>query len=258
MHRLKLWLLLLVLLVGGTAHARQDAPQELRLLTYNLHAEEEILDPMVKVIQDADADIVALQEVSPEAAERFAADLGERYPYRAENLEHGRYNGQLILSAYPILDQTTWDFPRRLLRAELDVDGTTVVVYNVHPSTPAQDMDARSADIAFAVEQATNETAPTLLMGDFNLEEWSDDYDVITAEFTDAWAEVGEGDGLTYPDYSQPQAQVNARLPTSFKILIRLDYIFHSAAFEAVEAQVWPESGGSDHRPVYAVLTFSL
>ena len=44
----------------------EDAPR-LTLLTYNLHAEKTILSPMFDVVDQADADIVAFQEMSPEA-----------------------------------------------------------------------------------------------------------------------------------------------------------------------------------------------
>ncbi len=35
---------------------------------------------------------------------------------------------------------------------------------------------------------------------------------------------------------------------------LRLDYIFHNAYFHPLHASVWPTAGGSDHRPVFAVL----
>lgn len=38
--------------------------------------------------------------------------------------------------------------------------------------------------------------------------------------------------------------------------LVRIDYIFHSDAFVAIEAQLGADDAGSDHRPVVA--TFSL
>jgi endonuclease/exonuclease/phosphatase (EEP) superfamily protein YafD len=31
---------------------------------------------------------------------------------------------------------------------------------------------------------------------------------------------------------------------------VRLDYVFHNAHVRPLEARVWPDAGGSDHRPV--------
>ncbi|MCB9457455.1 MAG: endonuclease/exonuclease/phosphatase family protein [Anaerolineaceae bacterium] len=236
---------------------QQAAPQDIALLTHNLHAETQVLQPFVEIIRESGADIVALQEVSPEAEALFAAELGDTYPHRAAALAGGRYNGQIILSRYPILEETAWYPERRLLRAVIDVNGVPVTVYNAHPASPGNtqmNTAERSADITFLLEQAAAETNPTLLMGDFNSEPWSEDYNRVAAAFGDAFAAVGEGAGLTYPDYSQPQARVNARLPAFTPLVIRLDYIFYDESFAALAAQVGESSGGSDHRPVGATL----
>jgi endonuclease/exonuclease/phosphatase family metal-dependent hydrolase len=34
----------------------------------------------------------------------------------------------------------------------------------------------------------------------------------------------------------------------------RIDFIFASPAFTVLAARVWPDSGGSDHRPLWARL----
>src|SRR5512145_1637640 len=223
-----IYLATIALLLVGCAPT-QAAPSKtiIRLFTHNLHAEEQILDPFVDNLQAADADIVALQEVSPAAAAHFAAVLGDVYPYRAEALAAGRYNGLLVLSRYPIQTSETWPSPRRLLRVQLDITGTSLTLYNVHPCSPANDgFAARDADIHFVLEHAAQSDKPVALLGDFNLEPWAKVYDEITASHTDAFAAVGEGSGFTYPDYSQSQAQASARLPQLTPLLLRLDYIF--------------------------------
>jgi endonuclease/exonuclease/phosphatase (EEP) superfamily protein YafD len=248
----------LLLAFGGALPGEPvAAAPRLSILTYNTHLEAVMLEPMVQVIRDANADVVNLQEVTRELGARLRADLADRYPYTYETQDTDVYNGQMLLSAYPILEQEAWPHPRRLLRAQIAVNGTPVTLYNIHPTSPgsvAMSIEPRGEEIVFALDLIAAETTPVLLMGDFNMEPFGRDYDQVSAVLTDAWAAVGEGPGFTYPDYRYPQAQVNARFPTRLPTpIIRIDYVFYSPGLQAVEAQVWPDSGGSDHRPLYAV-----
>jgi len=71
----------------------------------------------------------------------------------------------------------------------------------------------------------------------------------------DTFREVGWGMGFTGPDWSHPQSQEG--LPF-IPIHQRMDYIFHDKEFFLpVEAHVWPVSGGSDHRPLFAELAIN-
>jgi endonuclease/exonuclease/phosphatase family metal-dependent hydrolase len=72
----------------------------------------------------------------------------------------------------------------------------------------------------------------------------------MTAHYHDSYREAGWGLGFTFPANGPYATSVFQWIPP----LVRLDYIFHDAAFEAVEARVWPTSGGSDHLPVFAAL----
>lgn len=260
----KIILLLLTtiaLLVGCAPDAPRTPvpPQEVTILTQNLHAESRIVQPLADVIRAVNADIVALQEVSSSAAQLFDAQLRDLYPHQVAVMGRDRYAGMAILSRYPIRDDHAWLPDQRLLRAELDVNGARLMVYNAHPSSPGStrmDTTRRSADITFMLEQMAQTTMPVLLVGDMNSEPWSDDYARITAAYGDAFAAAGTGTGFTYPDYSQPQARVNARFPTFTPLLVRLDYIFYGDAFAPLAAEVGSSSGGSDHLPVVA--TFRL
>lgn len=232
-------------------------PQEITIFTQNLHAEGRIVQPLGDVIRAVNADIVALQEVSSGAAQLFDAQLRDLYPHQIAVMGRDRYAGMAVLSRFPIRDDHSWLPDQRLLRVELDVNGARLMVYNAHPASPGStqmDTTRRSADIAFMLEQVAQATMPVLLVGDMNSEPWSDDYARITAVYADAFAAVGAGTGFTYPDYSQPQARINARFPSFTPLLVRLDYIFYGDAFTPLAAEVGSSSGGSDHLPVMATL----
>ena len=244
-------------------HAGQ---QGVRFLTYNVHAEEDVLDPQITLICQADADVVALQELSFPAAKRFAAALSARYPYQALHPNAQPCSGQGILSRFPIRADEYWQHVdiRNALghqRAIIDLDGRSIVLYNVHPVHPGMvdmiyDAAPRAAEVTRLLERIAAETLPVILAGDFNMSDQSDDYRRITARLKDAFRQAGRGLGYTFPDWSAPQSRsvVNG-LPLGFvPPLVRLDYVFHNPTMRVIDARVWPESGGSDHRPLLVTL----
>ena len=95
------------------------------------------------------------------------------------------------------------------------------------------------------------EQGALLLMGDFNTNDTDVNYPLIAAQLHDSYREVGWGMGFTGPDWSHPQSQEG---PSFIPMHQRGDYIFHNQYFLPVETRVWPTSGGSDHRPVWAEL----
>ncbi|MEZ4669472.1 MAG: endonuclease/exonuclease/phosphatase family protein [Anaerolineae bacterium] len=207
--------------------------------------------------------MVAFQEMNWQAADGFDSQLPDVYPYRLFYHEpnDNPYHGRGLLSRYPILEEQStpaeYPIPLRLQRVVMDVDGVSVTIFNFHapPSYPIYgqgfDIQPRSQQITDLVEEAGQTQGAVLLMGDFNTDDLDVNYPRISASFSDSYWEVGWGLGFTGPDWSHPQSQEG--LPF-IPIHQRADYIFHNDAFTALEARVWPDSGGSDHRPLYAVL----
>lgn len=243
--------------------ATRDEPR-FTFLTYNLHAERTILTPMVELIRQANADIVALQEMSPEASAAIDTQLSDLYPYRALFPEPngGPYHGRGLLSHYPIDDVKSWPveypIPMRLMTAVINTP-FPITVYNFHapPSYPIYgqgfDIHPRGQQINDILMMMADRYAPILWMGDFNTNDADMNYAHIVTHMKDTYREVGWGMGFTGPDWSHPQSQEG--LPF-IPIHQRMDYIFHNEWFLAVEAHVWPNSGGSDHRPLFATLAF--
>jgi endonuclease/exonuclease/phosphatase (EEP) superfamily protein YafD len=234
---------------------------EITVLTYNLLARggpPSAFAETIDIIQEADADIVALQEVSFAAEAALTPALTDAYPFAALYPRQFGTQGQGLFSRYPITESAFFQSPNPVqlghMRALLDVDGRAVAVYNLHPihpfMSPGLDVGVRSADIAYVLERAEAESAttPTLFVGDFNMTPKTADYATVTAVFSDAFVGAGRGFGFTYPEISGD---------TSFRFIppiARLDYIFHSPHWTAQNAHVLPRSGGADHRPLLATL----
>lgn len=119
-----------------------EGAKPLAVLAFNAHAEQKVLEPMVALLSQANADVVALQELSIPAAERFVEALGDKYPYQKLHPDENPFRGRGVLSRYPITVDRSWpvEYPIsiRLQRVEMDVEGTPIVLYNFHafPSTP--------------------------------------------------------------------------------------------------------------------------
>lgn len=219
----------------------------LTLLSYNLKKDNRTPEAAISIIREADADIVALQELNPIFAEVFDSQLSEIYPYRAFHPHEG-YAGQGVLSRYPINEESYWRIRLGHQRAVINLGSSAITLYNTHPAHPFVrekgffDSSARTDEINDLLGRVAQESNPVLIAGDFNMTDLTGDYGLVVAHYSDSYREIGMGLGFTFPDLGQPF------------LLARLDYVFHSLDFQATEARVWPTSGGSDHRPIFVRL----
>lgn len=254
-----------VLFIPRTAAAPIDSPR-ITVMTYNIHGEEQFLTPMLEVIQASNADVVAIQELSLEAADALATEFGNLYPYHAfHSSADNSVIGQGVMSRYPIIEDAYWrndDLPEHLAhqRVEIDLQGTAVVLYNAHPIHPIMksgqffNVNLRTQEIQSVLNRANLDEGAVLIVGDFNMSDQSDDYGHITSVYSDAYREAGWGMGFTFPDFSAVNATPFDLVALPIRPIVRLDYIFHNRAMVTLSAQVWHTSGGSDHRPVIAEL----
>lgn len=228
-----------------------SAPQ-LTVMTFNLKTTD---DGLEQIIRDAAPDIVALQELSAASADIMRA-LEDVYPHQALHPQADPNEGQGIISRYPIIADEYWEYPEvphtlGHQRVEIDFDGTTLVMYNVHPWPPlaweaGYNDDSHRLVLQDITERTFAETLPLILVGDFNMTDKFEEHARLEERFTDSYLAAGDGVGYTFPNFKfRP-------LPA----VLRLDYVWHSDHFQSVESQVWPESGGSDHAPVVSTLAF--
>ncbi len=236
--------------------------QPLRFLTYNVHAETADVRSMLDVILAADADVVALQEVSPAMAEALAVHLVDRYPYQA--LHPNFVNpiwGQGVLSRYPIVEDEYWVISLGHQRVKIDRLGTPLVLYNTHPVHPFLleegrlfDPQPHQREVQEVLRRAALDQGEILIAGDFNMTDQASDYARLAAQFDDTYREVGWGLGWTFPDFTLLKARPakTAIFSAVGRPVVRIDFIFHNRALRPMSARVWPTSGGSDHRPIVA------
>lgn len=237
------------------------ASTRINTLTFNTLWRNHDVDALVKTIMSAQADIIALQEVTPRFQNALPAEFNERYPYqRWESVRYGP-DGAGFASSYPILEYSSMLFGGRghaQQRIVVDIDGQPVVIYNVHLNTPDSnlrnyhyDTNVRTWQMNDLLPALDRETLPLILMGDFNLSDQSEDYNIFAIRYGDSFLESGYGMGLTWPIRQDPMSLQMQIIPP----LLRIDYIWHSADFSAIESGTLQSS--SDHRALQAALILS-
>lgn len=224
--------------------------------TYNTLSLQSDPQQVITVINELNTDIIGLQEVGPDLADLIAQQLAQQYPYQALHPAEAEH-GVAFLSRYPILEeQVFFPFQKyvRHLRVLIDVNGTQVVVYVVHPHTPnpyfpptAYNTHFRDEQLAALRDRLKTDLAPILVLCDCNTTDQSDAYHALDNMLVDSFREAGWGLGFTFP----------ARIlegKLDVPRMIRIDYVWHNQYFVATNAQVGDDSGTSDHRPVIASL----
>lgn len=234
------------------------AQAPLRIMTFNIHHGEGLdgrldLARIAKVITDARADIVGLQEVD-RGVERTQrrdilkelADLtGMRFAFGKNiDLQGGDY-GNALLTRFPIVSEGNRHLEvvgggeqRGVLQTVLDVEGRRVLVLTTHFDHRRDSAQRpRSADEMREMAAQWGE-GPLVMLGDFNDVPGSQAYETLTKVATDAWVAVGKDEGYTIP----------VETPTR-----RIDWIL-LRGLDARDGQV-VRTDASDHLPVVVTAT---
>lgn len=282
-HKQAAWRLMPVLALGGLWYAPYylrrpvDVPagKVISVVAANVWGHNHDLSRVENWLRTADADLAILQEISPSYTTTTLPGLLDMYPYQASAMDDHRWGGNITLSRYPILSREYVDlglpkatFP---LRVVIDVQGQPVAVYNIHLAWPGGtprlplprrlqtvymqvllgfDDDMRNQEIQRLLQHLETEPYPYIVAGDFNTSDQSATYGQIAVHMTDSFKAVGTGFAGSWP------VSTARGLPGFLPPLIRIDYIWHSAAFRALDAHIGPAIG-SDHLPVRATLTLS-
>jgi vancomycin resistance protein VanJ len=234
---------------------------ELRVMTWNLETGLPSADDVRARLRATDADVVALQELTPHHAAAITSDaeLRARFGYRALYPVQGAA-GVGILSRYPIAEVEHGDRPFFIQLLLSVPSGPPVIVINAHPFpasiptvTPLRiplglDATSRDAEIRALSERvgvAVKNQDPIILIGDFNVTDRERAYTELAGGLHDAHLEVGLGTGSTWrPD----------RLKQFPFGVLRIDYVMTGGGIVPVKIGEDCTPLGSDHCIVAATL----
>ncbi|NUR55928.1 MAG: hypothetical protein HOQ29_15900 [Acidobacteria bacterium] len=159
---------------------------QLRIATYNIHRcrgldRRVIPRRIIEVLREINADVIALQEVigagpaGAGQAEEIGAGLGMGWVMNCVRTLRQHQFGNVVLSRYPIVHHSQYDLSwrtcesRNCQRADLDVGGQLLHVYNVHLGTAVLERRYQAGRLASFVHDR-RVTGPKIILGDFN--EW--------------------------------------------------------------------------------------
>jgi len=237
-----------------------DTSALVRVATYNIHkcrGLDRLIRPdrIVEVLQQIDADIIALQEVLSLEADQPEKDqfryIAKGLGYHAafgENrrLKNARY-GNVVLSRFPIHVERNYDItkpgrePRGCLRADVRINGVELHVFNVHFGTAFR--EHRQQARRLFEEQIVNHEelrGTRIVLGDFN--EWlrGDVSRTLKAHLDHADIRHHLKRSRSYPGVFP---------------LLQLDHIFHDSALKLQRLRLHrgrPPLIASDHLPLIA------
>ncbi|MDA2922878.1 endonuclease/exonuclease/phosphatase family protein, partial [Patescibacteria group bacterium AH-259-L07] len=241
-------------------------PPQLRVLSYNIHygiGTDGKFDVgrIAKVINTANPDIVALQEVERKRVRTLWVDEAKKLARLTgltavfePNITYfgGGGYGNAILSRFPIISHENHLIPhvkgsqRGILQADLAIpqeygfgDSLALHFFSTHLAAGGGNRPERIISSNF-IEDLVQPLlgSPMILAGDFNDEPDSRPMSI----FRNVWAIAGDGEILKTHPSPDPQRQI--------------DYIlFHpKGMWKAIEVRVIDETIASDHRPILVVL----
>lgn len=254
---------LLGLVVGGREPTAPTDSPTLRVMSYNIHSGFGVdgtmdLEAIAQVIEDSQAEVVGLQELSRGQLISGVADqlsfLQQRLGFDYVEF-YGTTDptfGNAILSRHPIREVTEAYLPqvgtplrRGYLGAVIELGADQLLFVSthlqhindkdVHDQDPEGDLYPVHHEQIEGILTEWGGVEPAILVGDFNARPgWRQLEELLAAGWIDSWAEAGSGEGFTS----------NAANPQH-----RIDYVFHTPDLVASDAGVI-QSRASDHFPV--------
>ena len=257
-RRLAFIALVLALCGGCALRLKAPAPVTLCVMTYNIHHGEGLdgkvdLARIAALIKQERADIVALQEVDKGVARTARRDLpaelaaltGMTCVFNNNFHYQGGEYGNAVLTRFPVKSWNNCHYKmirpneqRGILQLVLDVHGRELVFMNTHIDSRPDDAE-RWLNVG-EIEELEKQYRghPMIIGGDFNDVPTGRIYRRMSETFHDTWAQVGQGDGFSFP---------------AGKPIKRIDYLWISKDKALVTFKAWiPQSEASDHLPVVA------
>jgi endonuclease/exonuclease/phosphatase family metal-dependent hydrolase len=245
----------------------QVLSQSLRIATYNVNWGLRGDERMLQAITATEADVICLQETTPQVEQFLRRRLARQYPDFHSVGHNGNYAAErFVIASKTKLSDLIFYPPNGGLfgfyTARCRLGDKDIQIVSVH-LTPAEfssngglwtimnELEKTEETHAGEIESIlkridTNE--PAVILGDFNsLSQFRAPRRLLQAGFVDAMASVMP-DADMHPTWHWP---ANPR-----PLKLRIDYIFHTRDFRTVDAKVL-QSGASDHWPVVAQLQYT-
>lgn len=227
----------------------RPAAATLKVMSYNTWSRNADEDRIANVVLGHQPDILLLQEIQAELFSRLMNRLRDLYGGSPVHRVHEPEVQQAVVSRYPVESLVTMKEKGQAQKVVLRLPSGPIAVFNVHPLRSGGWKHRYRQIASLLEEEVVRERMPVILGGDFNAPDHSQLYELVAGHLRNAHREAGSGFGFTYPS---SDVRVLRLFPAPS--VVRIDHIFFSGHFVALRAGTMKESGGSDHRAVFAEL----
>ncbi|MFI6092974.1 endonuclease/exonuclease/phosphatase family protein [Streptomyces sp. NPDC051218] len=246
-------------LFGGLLIGESKAGGDLTVVSHNVNAENPDPAGTARDLAASGADLLALEEMTPQATVTYEKELAKAYPHHVVKGTVGLWS-KLPLSGTRAVDVVRGDVgplartrpadhpkdPPRALRATVATDQGPLAVYVVHLGSvrlqPRNGFWTDSRDFgadALAKAVAAERNERLVVLGDMNGTTDDRAFDALTSQLHSAQDAAGDGFGFTWPA-SFPMARID-------QILVK--------GVQPQSSWVLPDTG-SDHLPVGAGISW--
>ena len=238
----------------------QGSPSTIKFVTFNIQQGFDMngnlnFSGIFYDLQQIDADIIGLQEsdtcrVSSGNNDivRYLAQKLHMYSYFGPKTVTGTF-GIALLSKYPISNMKTYFMysageQTATIEAQIVISSKTYNVFVTHFGEIEYDKEKQAEKIV----ELTSGKSNVVLLGDFNFEPWTVQYNITTTVLNDAWLSVWPTgiDDNGYNGLTSNWADPNSHI----------DFIFVSSDITLTDCRVITEAHSSDHMPVTATILF--
>ena len=222
-------------------------------MTFNVLALRRPMDELVQIIEEADPDVLMVQELIPSIAQAIDEAHGDRLTFSRLRTDAG-WGAQGIWSRYPIVGEERWDGSRRNAQwqhAVLDVNGRQVHLVNLHLTTPTvrwRSPEALPVPVIVGpgqrgppaggglarprLRQLAAGPNPVLVAGDLNLTDQTPEFRrLLDAGYDNAYRQAGWGIDLTFP--ALPRARLMGRTYLVRFPVVGIDHMLVSSELQA-------------------------
>jgi endonuclease/exonuclease/phosphatase (EEP) superfamily protein YafD len=223
-------------------------PERIDLLTTNVFQKSRDSNSLLKIVTEADPDVVLAVETDEWWCSRLTDGLGSRYPHSLLYPLSNGY-GLAVFSRLelrePVVRFLVDDAIPSIKTGVRLRCGVVIDLYGIHPQPPAplQDSIERDVELVLVGKETKRSPRPAIVLGDLNDVAWSS----TTTRFKTAGGLLDQRRGRGFFN-TYPAGLPGLRYP--------LDYIFHTPHFAVCDMRVLPRFA-SDHLPFVAALSLT-
>lgn len=223
--------------------APAPAKEGIRVMHANVLYANTAYPEVFRSLEEEDADVLFVAEVTPPFYHAFRTRFRQRYPYQYMVYAKSRFH-VLVGSRTPLKINHEAVTANRMLEATTVIRGKTVALVSVHPKTPIESswFASRNKRLAGAFAAASGRREPAILAGDFNVSVFSPVYQALVEQSDLQASRKGFGILPTYRNGYGP-------------LMIPIDHILTNKGFRTTSFRT-RDIPGSDHKAVIADLQF--